>query len=89
MANPDAVPGDLGPDRVLLDLLRSPLSFAGLLPLVATSMSLATGGLVELNMAYTLPLGRFAVLNRKAASQHGQCCSHQPVLRDDDVLVLF
>ena len=88
VANPDAVPGNLCPDRVLLDLPRSPLSFAGLLPLVATSMSLATGGLVELNIAYTLSLGRLAVLNRKAASQHDSVALVNQFSYCLDVLVL-
>eukprot|EP00439_Symbiodinium_sp_Y106_P070191 s846_g12.t1 len=47
---------------LVLIAVANPDAVPGLLPLVATSMSLATGGLVELNIAYTLSLGEMPIL---------------------------
>ena len=59
MTNADAVPGrDWGEVDMISPFMH--LSPAGLQPLVATSLSLATGGLVELNTAYTVSLSCFA-----------------------------
>ncbi|CAE7540855.1 SLC44A1 [Symbiodinium natans] len=53
---------------IVLLVLTHPDAVPGLLPLVVTSVSLATGGLVELNVAHTLALSEVPILVATLAS---------------------